>query len=203
MPARIEYRWSAEEDETLIGLWSKGLSASEIAREMGKTSRSSILGRVHRLKLPLRTKGASRQARNRIAVGKLIGSINRIRSAMKPKQPKAKSSPVRELLRDLPTEPLPPVDTMPAQVSFNGLEPHHCRAIVAEHLPFDGDRKIYCGERKVLGQQYCPEHCRRYFQPPKVQAGANVPGKHFGGLIGRVISSEIGSMKTAEEFLKA
>ena len=28
-------------------------------------------------------------------------------------------------------------------VSFNDLESYHCRAIVAEHLPFDGDRKIY------------------------------------------------------------
>lgn len=57
---------------------------------------------------------------------------------------------------------MPPVDTMPAQVSFNDLENHHCRAITAEHMPFNADKPMYCGERRVPGTSWCECHLRRY-----------------------------------------
>jgi GcrA cell cycle regulator len=47
--------WTDDKTDALRSLWdAKRLSASEIGRELG-TSRSAVLGRVHRLKLARRT----------------------------------------------------------------------------------------------------------------------------------------------------
>lgn len=194
--------WNEERDAELTRMWSEDLSASQIAQRLGGTTRNAVIGRVRRLHLPYRNPHRVGLSPWRYGQDDRIAKA-RVVTNYAPKPKKKKLPPVRELLQSLPTEPLPPRDTMPAQVSFNNLEAKHCRAITVEHMPFNADKPMYCGKRKVPGQSYCAEHCRRYFAPPKVQAGTSVPGKHLGGLIGRVIGPEIGAMKTAEEFLKA
>ena len=46
--------WTQELETKLKDLWKKGLTGSEIAKTFG-TTRSAILGKVHRLKLESRT----------------------------------------------------------------------------------------------------------------------------------------------------
>jgi hypothetical protein len=41
--------WTKEKDELIKKLWADGLSASQIAAEIGGVSRNAIIGRVHRL----------------------------------------------------------------------------------------------------------------------------------------------------------
>lgn len=49
--------WTEEMDAVLKRLWADGLSAAQIAAEMGDgRSRNSVIGRVHRLKLSSRAK---------------------------------------------------------------------------------------------------------------------------------------------------
>lgn len=43
--------WNDERIEQLKKLWADGLSASQVAGEMGGTSRSAVLGKIHRLGL--------------------------------------------------------------------------------------------------------------------------------------------------------
>jgi len=43
--------WSEERIELLKKLWADGLSASQIAAELGGISRNSVIGKIHRLKL--------------------------------------------------------------------------------------------------------------------------------------------------------
>jgi GcrA cell cycle regulator len=44
--------WTEDRVETLKKLWTEGLSASQIAKEMGEgVTRNAIIGKVHRLKL--------------------------------------------------------------------------------------------------------------------------------------------------------
>lgn len=45
--------WSKRDDARLAALWGEGHSCSVLAREFGR-SRNGIVGRVHRLHLPLR-----------------------------------------------------------------------------------------------------------------------------------------------------
>ncbi|TCL75498.1 GcrA family cell cycle regulator [Rhizobium sp. BK251] len=57
--------WTDERVEKLKKLWSEGLSASQIAAQLGGVSRNAVIGKVHRLNLPGRAKagGTSSSAR--------------------------------------------------------------------------------------------------------------------------------------------
>jgi GcrA cell cycle regulator len=47
--------WTAERIEQLKRLWAEGLSASQVAAQIGGVTRSAVLGKVHRLGLAERT----------------------------------------------------------------------------------------------------------------------------------------------------
>ncbi|WP_282892177.1 GcrA family cell cycle regulator, partial [Xanthobacter autotrophicus] len=48
--------WTDERVELLKKLWSEGLSASQIATELGEVTRNAVIGKVHRLGLSGRAK---------------------------------------------------------------------------------------------------------------------------------------------------
>lgn len=52
-------QWTEERVELLRKLWLDGLSASQIAAQMGGVSRNAVIGKVHRLKLSGRGKQTS------------------------------------------------------------------------------------------------------------------------------------------------
>ena len=57
--------WTDERVERLKKLWSEGLSASQIAAQLGGVSRNAVIGKVHRLSLPGRAKaGGATSARS-------------------------------------------------------------------------------------------------------------------------------------------
>ena len=54
--------WTDERVEKLKKLWSEGLSASQIAAQLGGVSRNAVIGKVHRLSLPGRAKAGGNSA---------------------------------------------------------------------------------------------------------------------------------------------
>ena len=57
--------WSDERVDRLKKLWSEGLSASQIAAQLGGVSSNAVIGKVHRLNLPGRAKaGGATSARS-------------------------------------------------------------------------------------------------------------------------------------------
>src|SRR5258707_2747179 len=54
--------WTDERVETLKKLWTEGLSASQIAAELGGITRNAVIGKVHRLSLSGRAKSPSSAA---------------------------------------------------------------------------------------------------------------------------------------------
>ena len=54
--------WTDERVETLKKLWADGLSASQIAAELGGITRNAVIGKVHRLGLSGRAKSPSSAA---------------------------------------------------------------------------------------------------------------------------------------------
>src|SRR5262245_3711660 len=54
--------WTDERVETLKKLWTDGLSASQIAAELGGITRNAVIGKVHRLGLSGRAKSPSSTA---------------------------------------------------------------------------------------------------------------------------------------------
>jgi GcrA cell cycle regulator len=57
--------WTDERVEQLKKLWADGLSASQIAAQLGGVSRNAVIGKVHRLKLSGRGKTTSSQTRSK------------------------------------------------------------------------------------------------------------------------------------------
>src|SRR5947209_17519794 len=54
--------WTDERVERLKKLWADGLSASQIAGELGGITRNAVIGKVHRLGLSRRAKSPSSAA---------------------------------------------------------------------------------------------------------------------------------------------
>lgn len=59
--------WTDERVEKLKRLWAEGLSASQIATQLGGVSRNAVIGKVHRLCLPGRVKAGGNTASSRTA----------------------------------------------------------------------------------------------------------------------------------------
>lgn len=57
--------WTDERVELLKTLWAEGLSASQIAAQLGGVSRNAVIGKVHRLKLSSRGRATSSQPRQK------------------------------------------------------------------------------------------------------------------------------------------
>jgi GcrA cell cycle regulator len=55
----IDVSWTDERVEMLKKLWADGLSASQIAAQLGGVTRNAVIGKVHRLKLSGRAKSVS------------------------------------------------------------------------------------------------------------------------------------------------
>ncbi|WP_281409432.1 GcrA family cell cycle regulator, partial [Oharaeibacter diazotrophicus] len=55
--------WTDERVERLKTLWAEGLSASQIAAELGSVTRNAVIGKVHRLGLSGRAKPQVQAAR--------------------------------------------------------------------------------------------------------------------------------------------
>ena len=57
--------WTDERVELLRKLWAEGLSASQIAAQLGAVSRNAVIGKVHRLKLAGRGRSSAQPARTK------------------------------------------------------------------------------------------------------------------------------------------
>lgn len=202
--------WTPDEDELVRTEWRAGSSASEIAALLSYRTRNAVIGRVHRLGIAGRT--AAHHTRRRTKPGQ------KVRRFVKAPSPGSGIARLERSAIGAPLHtrggpfiadnaiisyPITEADTAAATVSFSDLEPHHCRAIVAEHMPFDGNRKIYCGERRVPGKSYCACHVRRYENTPEyAQRPSYVPLIPIHGHSGRVMRGTQQALDNAAEFLK-
>ena len=131
--------WTPERIELLALLWSEGLSASAIAKQFNgsKITRSAVIGKVHRLKLP------GREPR------KTVPRLPRARARGKP----PKWRPPAE-------KPLPPPSPTPPhmrELPLLRLKPHHCRWPLGELLK---PAVKFCAA-DTEGEVYCPFHQQR------------------------------------------
>src|ERR1700742_3485651 len=65
MQEQLSMNWTDERFELLRKLWSEGLSASQIAAQLGGVSRNAVIGKVHRLKLSSRGRAAAAPVRQK------------------------------------------------------------------------------------------------------------------------------------------
>jgi len=148
-----KFDWTEAAVETLTRLWAEGYSASMIAARMGGgLSRSAIIGKAHRLRLPRR-------------ISKPNVDTPRVRKFRKPREIK-EPRPARFV-----PEPLPaPVEDAPAPIgqrkTLLELQAHHCRWPIGE----PGTREFhFCGADAHPGFSYCLAHAKRAYQPAQAR----------------------------------
>jgi GcrA cell cycle regulator len=152
--------WTDERINLLKTLWTEGLSASQIAAELGGVTRNSVIGKVHRLKLPRRAAVSPPEAAGR-------------KRARKPRR--ALKAPWRQIQAEPPKfvseAPAGPVEaSMPIPTpTISFLELDNCPALPSRcRWPFGDPAKEevrYCGKRPIAGLPFCGYHCRLAYQP--------------------------------------
>jgi GcrA cell cycle regulator len=149
--------WTDERVELLKKLWSDGLSASQIAAELGGITRNAVIGKVHRLGLPSRDKSTSTGApRPRKARSPSMLRIGRV--AIRGNIALAHDYEIEE------TEPEPIENIIPIGQRRTILELNEqtCHWPVGD--PGSSDF-FFCGGNSIRGLPYCAYHSRVAYQP--------------------------------------
>jgi GcrA cell cycle regulator len=151
--------WSDDRVEQLKKLWEAGLSASQIAAELGNVTRNAVIGKVHRLGLSGRAKSPSsaapRQRKPRPA-----------QQMMRVARPVTRGNTALAHAFEVELEPDP--------VAFDNVVPMSQRLSLLElseatcHWPV-GDPSspdfFFCGGKSLAGLPYCAQHSRIAYQP--------------------------------------
>ena len=162
--------WTDERVTTLKKLWLDGLSASQIAKQLGGVTRNAVIGKVHRLGLSGRA-APSQPARPAF-------------KAPRPARPAATVMPSAPR-RVAPAEPtvstaLPATISQPSVPAFRVEQPgsatvltlgaHMCKWPIGDPST---DGFTFCGRRASDGP-YCGEHANIAYQPQqsKKKSGA-------------------------------
>lgn len=161
--------WTNERVDLLKRLWSEGLSASQIAAELGGVTRNAVIGKVHRLGLSGRAKAASTPAKPR-----------RTRPASTPVRPAASSASGASTPRTIgatalkmESAPVAAIATQPAPVAELVI-PEEQRATILQlnertcKWPIGDpsrDDFYFCGRNSDPGVPYCQHHCKIAYQP--------------------------------------
>ena len=156
--------WTDERVDRLRKLWSEGLSASQIATEIGGVSRNAVIGKVHRLGLSGRAKGnADGQTQKSRKPGHVEGApaapeleeVSMIADgtpAVAASNDVAEAAPVRE----------PVAVPLSERVTIMDLRESMCRWPIGDPTSSEFH---FCGGRAITGLPYCPHHAQIAYQP--------------------------------------
>lgn len=162
--------WTDERVERLTKLWAEGLSASQIAAELGGVSRNAVIGKVHRLNLPGRAKsgGSSASRSKRVASGSRSG-YGSSRSTVTRSIPR--TSGATALKQEVIADAIAEIDTRPVEdvvvpifrkLPLTELTEKTCKWPVGDPLQ---DDFYFCGADCDDSSPYCSYHSKLAFQP--------------------------------------
>jgi GcrA cell cycle regulator len=148
--------WTEIKIEQLRELWAAGLTAREIAEQLGHDfTRGAVIGKAWRLRLTPRPSPLGRATGRTIPVPRPPAPPPRPPSALTPLQPA------------VPARAPPPPPRM-RRLQLVQLEPHHCKWPVNDpHLP----GFYFCAANALDGEVYCEFHDRVAFARPRQQGG--------------------------------
>jgi GcrA cell cycle regulator len=164
--------WTEERVELLKKLWSDGLSASQIAAELGNVTRNAVIGKVHRLGLSGRAKSAAAPAAPRNAAPRKaparapshpMGSATTATRGAHALAPHFSAEAEAEI--EAEQAPLPSEDVVipfSERVTIMELREYMCRWPMGD--PTSPDFR-FCGARSQTGLPYCSYHSRIAYQP--------------------------------------
>ena len=146
--------WTEERVELLKKLWADGLSASQIAAELGGITRNAVIGKVHRLGLSGRAKSPSSSAPR----------ARKPRSSSMIRVPRAHIRGNTALAYDYAAEPEPELIEIPIEQRKNLLQLTEATCHWPVGDPGSTDF-FFCGGPSNEGSPYCNFHSRVAYQP--------------------------------------
>jgi GcrA cell cycle regulator len=155
--------WTDERVARLRELWGEGLSASQIAAEIGgEITRCAVIGKVHRLGIEVRAKVAARPAQR---VVKPKAAAPRKFDPRKPVADRAAPyvAPVAEIVAVSPSTPAPEeMEPSAMRVRLTELRERMCKWPIGD----PGSPEFgFCGAKAALGAVYCGYHAQIAYQP--------------------------------------
>jgi GcrA cell cycle regulator len=159
--------WTDERVELLKKLWNDGLSASQIAGELGGVTRNAVIGKVHRLGLSGRAKtqtAAAPRVRKAPAAPAVRSAVTRSISAPQMRGNLALAAqPMMEAMVETAMELRPDVVVpMSRRVQIMELREAMCKWPLGD--PMNADF-VYCGADCTFGTPYCTHHSAIAYQP--------------------------------------
>ena len=143
--------WTDERVELLKKLWLDGLSASQIAKQLGGVTRNAVIGKVHRLGLSGRAT-PSQPTRTTF-------------KAPRPPRPISTAAPRRTQTHATPApRPVYYVEE-PGSATVLTLGAHMCKWPIGDPAT---DSFTFCGKRIDDGS-YCVDHARVAYQPQQAR----------------------------------
>ena len=176
--------WTEDRVEILSKLWAEGLSASQIAKQLGGVTRNAVIGKVHRLGLsgrakPSRPKPAAKA--KTAATAKPKTAAKEPAKAAKPAAPKrpatvAKNThqPARAIASKVAEGVKPAKELAPALeakplkdgsfATILTLTDHMCKWPIGDP---SGDEFRFCGRKTDPDEPYCTPHSMVAYQPSR------------------------------------
>jgi GcrA cell cycle regulator len=153
--------WTDERVETLKKLWLDGLSASQIAKQLGAVTRNAVIGKVHRLGLSGRATPSQPQR-----------PVFKAPRAARPAPVAPPRRPAEaEVVVVVAPEPAP-VPVVAAEEAGSAtvltLGAHMCKWPIGDPST---DGFGFCGRRSEREGPYCSEHARVAYQPQQRKTG--------------------------------
>ncbi|MGE3143302.1 MAG: GcrA family cell cycle regulator [Hyphomonadaceae bacterium] len=147
--------WTDERVALLRKLWTEGLSASQIAKQLGGVTRNAVIGKVHRLGLAGRAT-PSRPAKRPVRTARP--------RPMSPSAPRLRTPSLAPALVVPVLEPMLQADGR--AVSVLTLTDRMCKFPIGD--PSEADF-AFCGRDSNENGPYCPDHARLAYQPSQAR----------------------------------
>ncbi len=163
--------WTDERVDLLRKLWSEGLSASQIAAQLGGVSRNAVIGKVHRLKLSSRGRAAPAPTRQKKAAAQGAAPAAKTVTRAAAQRHATVSIGATALQTQFEAEPVARVYVRPVEnvvvpisrrLQLVELTERTCKWPNGDPLAEDFH---FCGNEAPETGPYCSYHSRIAFQP--------------------------------------
>ena len=159
--------WPDERVAILTKLWAEGLSASQIAKQLGGVTRNAVIGKVHRLGLSGRAKPSNPKRKTAAKTTKAAKPRARVKTTRAPSLPRTP-----RIVAAAPQTP-PPLDAKPMAngefATILTITDHMCKWPIGDP---GADDFRFCGRKTDPDEPYCVPHSQVAYQPSR-RRGSN------------------------------
>jgi len=162
--------WTPEREEKLRQLWKKGHTASQIATQLGNTTRNAVIGKAHRLKLDSRAPSKNTSPK--------VNTVNNSTPEVKT-QKLGRKARFKALLLDKNFEQENPK-------KLEELTDETCKWPIGH--PYE-EKFYFCGRKPMDKFPYCKLHVLYAFQPKNAKEEDQITEEDIPKFIEKKIKS--------------